>query len=145
MEVKTSEKKRTQQDESVRIELTLSKEEMEIFKKAQEILSNQTGGTFKATILAMAKKTVQSMQEKPAQSVTLKPHLKTITPKLRKFIFQRDQCCQFKDKSTGKICGSKHFLEVDHITPKFAAGTNDPKNLRLLCRNHNQYRYQLGI
>ena len=187
MDVKTGEKKRIQQDESFRLEFTLSKEEMEVLQKAQQILSNQTGGTLKATLLAMAKKTVLAAEVKPKKTVQvmrdevatqtenskkilptgskersvsltqqnlLDPRptsrievrsFKTVTPKLRQFIFQRDQCCQFKDPRNGRICGSKHFLEVDHITPRFANGTNDPKNLRLLCRNHNQYRYKAGV
>jgi len=35
-------------------------------------------------------------------------------------------------------CGSSHALEVDHIVPKSLGGSDDPENLRLLCRSCNQ-------
>jgi 5-methylcytosine-specific restriction endonuclease McrA len=56
----------------------------------------------------------------------------------------RNEGCQFKDSKTGKICGSKYFLQADHIKPRFAGGGNEPTNLRPLCSSHNQYRYTAG-
>ncbi|MFZ4405275.1 MAG: HNH endonuclease, partial [Pseudobdellovibrionaceae bacterium] len=47
----------------------------------------------------------------------------------------------YQDPKTGLQCGSRKFLSVDHIQPQFAGGNNDPKNLRIYCRNHNTYRY----
>ncbi|MBL7670085.1 MAG: HNH endonuclease, partial [Bdellovibrionaceae bacterium] len=52
--------------------------------------------------------------------------------------------CQFKDSRTGKICGSKHFLQVDHVHPRFAGGGNEPFNLRPMCSSHNKFRYTAG-
>jgi 5-methylcytosine-specific restriction endonuclease McrA len=34
-------------------------------------------------------------------------------------------------------CRSRFRLEIDHITPLSLGGTNEPENLRLLCRTHN--------
>jgi hypothetical protein len=46
--------------------------------------------------------------------------------------------CQFVDLETGKRCGSRYFLEIDHsIKPVALGGSNDLENLRLLCRGHN--------
>ena len=53
---KTLEK--TQKDESVRVELTFSKAEMELIKKAQGLLSHKTGGGLKLSILEMAAQVV---------------------------------------------------------------------------------------
>ncbi|MBL7669622.1 MAG: HNH endonuclease [Bdellovibrionaceae bacterium] len=50
----------------------------------------------------------------------------------------RSQGCQFRDAKTGKICGSKRFLDVDHIQPRFAGGGNEPFNLRPMCSSHNK-------
>ncbi len=152
IEIKTEEKKHTQRDESVRIEFTFSKEEMELLKKAQELLSHKTGGNLKNTVLEMAQKTVISSELKKskvgshaAAGSTATVAAKSVTPKLKREILNRDQVCQYKNKETGKICGSKHFLEIDHIQPKFAQGNNEVKNLRALCKNHNIYRYQTGL
>ena len=186
IKIETQEKKQIQRDESVRIELTFSKEEMELIKKAQELLSHQTGGGLKNTLVKMAEKVIKESQPKCAISqshqvkinqgtvnqgtnsqpevksgatVTVDIHsssqssstapkkagLKTVTPRLRREIFGRDQCCQFKNPQTGRVCGSRHFLEVDHVRPKFVDGPNTPDNLRIYCSVHNKYRYQQGV
>jgi hypothetical protein len=46
------------------------------------------------------------------------------------------QCC-FKDPRSGKICGIRYQVQVDHIIPRALGGSDDPSNLRLLCRQHN--------
>jgi hypothetical protein len=38
----------------------------------------------------------------------------------------------------GRRCGSCAFLEFDHVNPERLGGASDAKNLRLLCRAHNQ-------
>ncbi len=38
-----------------------------------------------------------------------------------------------------KRCGSTYQLQIDHIQPVAKNGSNEAKNLRLLCRKHNQY------
>jgi len=67
---------------------------------------------------------------------------KAIPPSVRKFILNRDKCCQFKDPLTGEICGCKRFLQVDHIQPIWAGGTNDIENLQTMCAQHNQFKYR---
>ena len=52
-------------------------------------------------------------------------------PKKHREIFERDQY-----KCTN--CSSTHSLEVDHIKPRALGGTDDPENLRLLCKSCNQ-------
>ena len=64
-----------------------------------------------------------------------------VLPNLRKTIFSKDQCCQFKDPLTNKICGSVRFLEIDHIQPVWAGGDNSGSNLRILCSQHNKFKY----
>jgi 5-methylcytosine-specific restriction endonuclease McrA len=51
-------------------------------------------------------------------------------PTLRKHIFNRDRHCV--------KCGSVHALQVDHILPRALGGSDEPDNLRLLCRSCNQ-------
>ena len=69
---------------------------------------------------------------------------KTLTPTMKNKILTRDVCCQYQDKITGKICGSKFFLQIDHIHPQFAGGSHNPNNLRVLCQGHNSHRYRIG-
>ncbi len=247
-EIEVEEKNKIQRDESVRIELTFSKENMEIINQAKSLLSNKTGGGLKNTILEMARRTIKSFE--PKQKVTAEkeiskihpesacrkssftetpppdnpqsqsknrqlkkdaeivissgvhsdspqglilqqsfatrkdeiaslafknnlnaatstiapatskvtatvavtetsnpihwPKVKPLTPKTKRQILFRDQCCQFKDHQTGNVCGSTLFLNVDHIHPKFAGGNNELQNLQILCAAHNQFRYESG-
>lgn len=187
----TSVRKSFQADESVRVELTFSKEEFALIQQVQASLSGQSGGEFKNTIVEMARiiekmnlpnkkniATSNATSTSPTEHVTQynitatvavksgnevnlynktyirdkanKNHKankanKTLTLKMKKEIKLRDQYCQFKDHLTGKVCGSRYYLEVDHIQPRFAGGDHAPGNLRMLCRNHNQFRYQVGI
>ncbi len=163
MEIKAFDKVLLQKDESQRVELTFSKKEMAILKQAQSLVSNKAGGGLKDTILEMAKKVVSQSELKQSElkqneprkerntvpatvavkklSNTTKPISKAVPLKMKKEIKQRDQRCQFTDVKTGRKCESKHFLEIDHIQPKYQGGQNEKENLRVLCRNHNQYRY----
>ena len=208
IEIKTEEKKKTQRDESVRVELTFSKEEMKLLEEARALLSHKTGGNLKDTLIEMAKKTIHAHQPKvktkgsagvlgvkvDVEAKTQQASAKEIrtaatastaatstatataatastaatstaatttttstataavkspprwpTLKLKREILRRHQGCQFKDPNTGKLCGSRFFLEVDHIRPRFVGGSNESENLRALCKNHNLFRYREGI
>ncbi|MFZ4403822.1 MAG: HNH endonuclease [Pseudobdellovibrionaceae bacterium] len=52
-----------QQDDSVRVGLTLTKEEMTWIKQAQDLLSNSTGGGLKETLVHLAKALVSKKQQ----------------------------------------------------------------------------------
>jgi hypothetical protein len=53
--------------------------------------------------------------------------------RLRKEIFAKyNYECQYPG------CGSKYFLELEHIQPRSLGGTDAPENLTILCRAHNQ-------
>jgi hypothetical protein len=68
---------------------------------------------------------------------------KKVTPLLRRTVLLRDGCCQYLDALTGKKCGSKFGLEVDHKTSQWAGGKHTLANLHTLCRKHNSYKYSL--
>lgn len=56
-------------------------------------------------------------------------------------VWRRDEgCCAHVDPTTGVRCRSVLRIEIDHIHPIASGGTNDLKNLRLLCRAHNLRR-----
>lgn len=47
---------------------------------------------------------------------------------------------RLRDGGRCKTCGSTHATQVDHIIPPSRGGTNEPSNLRLLCRSCNLRR-----
>ena len=61
-----------------------------------------------------------------------------IPAEVRDEVFVRDGArCTFV-ASNGTRCRATRALEIDHIQPWVAGGTNDPSNLRLLCAAHNR-------
>jgi len=154
--VKDSSKVKHQADASVRLEVTLSKPQWEKVKTMRELLSTVLPhGEWDQVLEYVATQMIAQKSEAPASAAVTtvksapasieKNQLvapKKISPNLKRQVLLRDQCCQYKDKITGKICQSKWNLEVDHIQPLWANGTNSLENLRALCSNHNKYLYQ---
>lgn len=50
--------------------------------------------------------------------------------------------CNHKDESTNKRCGSKHFLQMDHIHEYSRGGLHVLENLQWLCGFHNRHRFE---
>lgn len=55
---------------------------------------------------------------------------------------EADHQCQYTDKKTGKRCGSRYRLQVEHCHPFSLGGSSDLGNLQLLCSTHNALRAQ---
>jgi hypothetical protein len=135
-----------QEDSSggVRIAVTLCPEDWSALKKSRERLSHAIPyGEMAEVMGAVARfflsKTNPSSDEFTATPVVAPQHLYGALPdSVRRFIHRRDKVCQYTDRETGQRCGGKFRLEVDHIIPRSEGGSNDPGNLRLLCRPHNQ-------
>lgn len=137
---KKKQKIKTQKDGSVLVEATFSAEEWEWVQQARALLSNAvpTCGVSE-TIAAAAKKYVEDFA-KPARP---RPTTKTLTRAKKKFVKQRDGCCQFRDPVTGELCGRKFHLQVDHIQSRWAGGSHAIENLQALCAAHNRLKYQM--
>ena len=106
-------------------------------------LSHKHPGINKEALLRLA---VHEMHEKYCASKTAdsgaevkKPEARHRPAKLDEAVKQKGAgCCGWKDEHTGKICGSRHQLEIDHIVPLARGGKTEFQNLRVLCRFHNQ-------
>jgi hypothetical protein len=68
---------------------------------------------------------------------------KSVPKKLRRYVIQKAQTCEYQDPVTGQRCNATHNLQVDHIIPKAQGGTNALNNLRYLCRQHNMHAAEL--
>jgi hypothetical protein len=75
-----------------------------------------------------------------AENTTQKP--KGRQPSLKKQLFQKWEDCQFHDPLTGRKCGEKFQLEMEHLHPRWAGGKDIIENRTLLCRTHNQWKYR---
>ena len=64
---------------------------------------------------------------------------------VRREVWRRDQgCCSYVDPHSGRRCGSRYRLEIDHIVPFALGGGAEPGNLSLRCRAHHRYRHAQG-
>ena len=58
-------------------------------------------------------------------------------------VWERDWgCCSYVVLGSGRRCGSRHLLEIDHVVPYALGGSAEPDNLRLLCAAHHRYRHR---
>ncbi len=74
----------------------------------------------------------------PAMEI-FKAQSRYIPSKLKQRVWQRDRGeCTYIDNKTGRKCGSKHFLQYDHIEPFALGGKTSEENLRLRCAMHNR-------
>ena len=67
---------------------------------------------------------------------------RSIPAAVRREVWRRDSgCCSYVDRHTGRRCGSRFFLEIDHVVPVARGGAAEPANLRLRCAAHHRYRH----
>ena len=50
--------------------------------------------------------------------------------------------CSYVDPHSGRRCGSRFLLELDHIVPFALGGSAEPGNLRLHCAAHHRFRHR---
>lgn len=70
----------------------------------------------------------------------LRPNTRKYIPvKVRRQVYKNaNYCCEYSHPESKTKCSSKYQLEVDHIIPVVRGGSNEIKNLRLLCGIHNR-------
>ena len=67
---------------------------------------------------------------------------RAIPAAVRRQVWERDQgCCSYVDRGSGRRCGSRHQVQIDHILPFALGGSAEPGNLRLLCAAHHRHRH----
>lgn len=139
LEIKKPMKLKKQKDGSVIVEMSFSAEEWAEIEKAKLSMSSVLpAGSYSDVLTQLARK------ENKARAKKAKPRASTknLTEAKKKFVRQQDECCQQKDPHTGKICGSKFNLQVDHRHSLWAGGTHKIENLQMLCAVHNRLKYE---
>ena len=78
----------------------------------------------------------------PARRPSAPKSGRSIPAEVKREVWRRDSgCCTYVDRHTGRRCGSRFFLELDHIVPVALGGGAEPANLRLRCAAHHRYRH----
>jgi 5-methylcytosine-specific restriction endonuclease McrA len=172
IELKDPERVRVQKDDSVHLSITLTREQYDLLASCKdkavhslqleagdyswarviEVVAGQylDGKSFSSKVFSRSEVQTQSESNSPKKKddvIENRRDNKTLTLKTRRFILNRDKCCQYEDKLTGKKCNSTYGLQVDHIIPQWCGGSHAPENLQVLCGPHNnlKYRNEAGI
>ena len=68
---------------------------------------------------------------------------RAIPAAVKRQVWERDQGrCSYVDRDSGRRCGSRYLLQVDHVFPYALGGSAEPDNLRLLCAAHHRHRHR---
>jgi hypothetical protein len=143
-EIPKPEKARAVSEDRVEIRFTVTREEFEIFqklmdRKAHSNFERKYEQLFTALAKAELKKIEGKQREDASPQRPGEVSSRAIPVKLKRAIWKRDEGrCQFK--AGDKICGERHGLQLDHITPFALGGPATEENLRLLCGAHNRWR-----
>lgn len=138
--------RRTVIDENTnRHQMNLSVETTADLDRLKSIMSHKMPNASDADIIAFAVKQLLNKLDPMKDEVTSAAEVnspsteKTLSrSKIRILKFKEAKAaCTYRDPMTGRTCGSQHQLEIDHIQPKALGGSDDPENLRVLCRQHN--------
>ena len=61
---------------------------------------------------------------------------------VKREVWRRDQGrCSYVDPHSGRRCGSRYRLEIDHVVPFALGGRTELFNLRVRCRAHHRLRH----
>ncbi|MBS1969514.1 MAG: HNH endonuclease [Bdellovibrionales bacterium] len=136
-------------NEEVFLNLKLTQEQYEKLEKAQALLSHaQHDAGFAKVIEVLCDKLIQKKETPKITAAAAveaacvnegKSSVRVHIPEnIRRRVFQKaEHCCEYQSHLTGRKCGSRYQLQIDHVKPLAKGGTNEFKNLRVLCRAHN--------
>jgi hypothetical protein len=132
-------------EDDVLVQFHADKEFTELLEKAKARLSHKYPKAKLSDIFGEALRLlVEEKQPKSKREVAVQadaPHSRYIPQGILAEVWTRDngKCC-FVSPITEKRCNETKWLEIDHVRPFALGGTSrDPENLRLVCRNHNQF------
>lgn len=129
------------------IQLTVDRSTRDKLNYARNLLSHQIPSGDLAAVVDQALDALIGRLEKRKFAATRKPRTprgqstraRALPAHVRREVWSRDQGrCTFVG-ATGRRCGSRAFLEFDHVQPVARGGRATVDGLRVRCRAHNQY------
>ena len=136
--------------ERYRIQLTVSQETHDKFRRAQALLRHAVPTGDAAAIVDRALTLLVESLERQRFAQTSRPRScrpatvrsRHIPAAVRRAVWRRDGgCCAFVG-AKGR-CGETAFLEFHHVEPYAAGGAATAENIQLRCRAHNAYEARM--
>jgi len=128
--------------ERYRLQVTIGTELRETIERAKDLMRHRNPSGDLEVLLDEAMKLLVAKLERERLAKTERPSKKEpkakgISRAARREVFERDGMrCTFVDQH-GHRCTATGFLELDHTHARGRGGSDDPTNLRVLCRAHN--------
>ena len=121
--------------------VTITNELKTSFDKIRELKSHSIQN-FEDLLTIMATQTLKNLEPKPSvRKPTAITTARVATPTQKRHLLHQANCqCEYINPKTQQRCQATHYLEADHIIPAAKNGKTELKNLRILCRAHNQWR-----
>ena len=136
--------------ERYRIQLTVSRETHDKFRRAQALLRHALPSGDAAEIFDRAVTLLVDQLERQRFAQTERARAPKLSPgpsrhipaAVRRAVWRRDGgCCAFV--GTEGRCGERGFLELHHVEPYAVGGAATVENIELRCRSHNGYEARL--
>jgi len=136
--------------ERYRIQLTISRETHDKFRRAQALLrhavpSGDAAEIFDRALTLLVERLERqrfAKIERPCASRPIAPGSRHIPAAVRRAVWRRDGGrCAFVG-AEGR-CGETAFLEFHHVEPYAAGGVASAENIELRCRAHNVFEARL--
>jgi hypothetical protein len=123
----------------VRHSMNLSEQATQDLKRAKEVLSHKFPHADDAQIIAYALEFLLDKKDPLRLPAASKVEPTGSVGRARQVLQKHQGECSFRDPNTGVKCRSRYQVQIDHIKPRALGGSNQPENLRPLCRQHNLY------
>jgi len=135
----------------VRVEFELNEEEMELFRRAQELQAQKAGRivSLAETQVVLLKcylekndpvrKAERAKKKPPADRSQDRPRPQSIPAAVKHEVHRRDRGrCQARNPN-GTTCGETKWIHLHHLKPKNEGGTDTAENLVTLCSAHHRH------
>lgn len=132
------------------IRFTASEQLKNKLQRAKEVMSHkypngQLEEIFEAALDELLEKNAPELKKIRKANKKCDPESPYIPRKMEKDAFAKaNYRCQ-QVSACGRQCGSKKFLEVDHVMPRAHGGLTVSNNLQVLCKAHNLQKARLDL
>ena len=130
-----------------KVQFTASDQLRQKLERAQDLMRHANADGDLAVIIERAMDVLIEKLERQRLGKTSRPRRSpspeenecaSLSRATRRTVFERDgERCTFTD-ADGHRCPATTWLEIDHVVSRAHGGTNEPGNLRVRCRAHNQ-------
>jgi hypothetical protein len=128
------------------LQVTIDQRTHEKLRHAQALLSHALPSGDLAQVLDRALDALIGQLERRKLGAAKKPRPprasareRRVPAHVRRVVWARDQAQCTYVSASGRRCSARKFLELDHVEPVARGGRSTVTNLRLRCRQHNDY------